>query len=540
MAGALAPVMIAAARREAVSYPCPRLGITPERRRSMILNIDDLDPVQQAALQQRHESLLLIGGAASGKSSLLAYRMKQALEELPAGPEPVLALTVTRRARDTLQRLVGELIPDAEWRVQISTVEDFCVKLLREEGRAIGIDPNFYHCSHAGNCREVLGAAVRSLRDQPYLDRDREIEMIAEVLVAGRKTYLEDLEQWEWLRDLMLIRQPLINLYAFRQWEHQMFDFVGLQVWVERLLMQAPAVARALRQRYPHVFIDDLHEASRDMVGVLRAWAGTQELRMDIAIDDDRSPFIYHPLSEPLLSNLVRSLGMRRLYLDANYRSPAAAVALGNALLGHRAGRVPSRPPMRAVRSDPEESAVRAFHFATGEDEARWIAQDIARRPTHEWAQCAVILPSAELRRAITAALEGFDSDIPVWTPRGVEQEPLALRNVVQLRSLEAASGEVFRHVYMPGLVEGVLPACPPFPIDDGRLETDGDRRLLYSAMMGAEESLTLTSAGRYESLSSTGQLWHRTAVPSRFLYEMGILDMPISTPSHATERDER
>ena len=86
----------------------------------MITNIADLDADQQAALRVHDRSLLLTGGAGSGKTTIMAHRIKQAVEALPEGAGQVLALTPTEDAVTELQQQVEALIPDAHQRVRIT------------------------------------------------------------------------------------------------------------------------------------------------------------------------------------------------------------------------------------------------------------------------------------------------------------------------------------------------------------------------------------------------------------------------------------
>src|SRR2546429_10024973 len=66
-----------------------------ERRTFMITNIADLDKDQQAALRLPDRSLLLHGGSASGKTTILGFRIQQAVESLAEGDGQVLVLAPT-------------------------------------------------------------------------------------------------------------------------------------------------------------------------------------------------------------------------------------------------------------------------------------------------------------------------------------------------------------------------------------------------------------------------------------------------------------
>jgi DNA helicase-2/ATP-dependent DNA helicase PcrA len=82
--------------------------------------------------------------------------------------------------------------------------------------------------------------------------------------------------------------------------------------------------------------------------------------------------------------------------------------------------------------------------------------------------------------------------------------------DAVALATVHAVKGLEFRHVWIAGLEEGVLPSIRS--LQEGGIEEE--RRLAYVALTRARESLVL---------SGSALRWGRDAVPSRFLGEAGL-----------------
>ncbi|MBR3992279.1 MAG: ATP-dependent helicase, partial [Anaerotignum sp.] len=81
-------------------------------------------------------------------------------------------------------------------------------------------------------------------------------------------------------------------------------------------------------------------------------------------------------------------------------------------------------------------------------------------------------------------------------------------RSGVQLMTMHGAKGLEFRAVFLPSLIEGVVPH------EKGLEQVEEERRLFYVAMTRAEEKLCLSAVRkRYE----------KETKPSRFLAEMGL-----------------
>ena len=178
------------------------------------------------------------------------------------------------------------------------------------------------------------------------------------------------------------------------------------------------------------------------------------------------------------------------------------AVVLADAAMRHHRGNLDLAGFVEAVvavvdgwlpDNSPEEEDAAAFS-ALRDDRAAWHAL------------------SGEVGRAIGVPCdpERFLQELDLRS-----KQPPVRPNTVALMTIHGAKGNEFKHVYLAGLAEDVLPSFQSKKKGNLSPEFEEERRNCFVAVTRCEQTLTLSYARRY---------WGYGKTPSRFLREMGLL----------------
>lgn len=105
--------------------------------------LKSLNKEQIEAVKHIDGPLLIVAGAGTGKTTVIAQRLAYLFENKIAKPEEVLVLTFTEKAAGEMEERADKALPIGYIDLWISTFHAFCERLLRDHALDIGLTSNF-------------------------------------------------------------------------------------------------------------------------------------------------------------------------------------------------------------------------------------------------------------------------------------------------------------------------------------------------------------------------------------------------------------
>jgi DNA helicase-2/ATP-dependent DNA helicase PcrA len=330
-----------------------------------------LNEQQREAVTAIEGPVLILAGAGSGKTRVITHRVAHLVLDRGVSSDRILAMTFTNKAAEEMRVRAQILVAGQPLRAWISTFHSFCVRLLRREAAAAGLDPAFLIYDEDDQLAAVRDA-MRALDLSEKLHPPRRmLGRISARKNAARPDANEDGYGAELTRRVMERYHEVLRAAGA-------VDFDDLLLRAVALLEGNEPVRRVWRERLPYVLVDEYQDTNRAQYELVRLLAGPDG-NLTVVGDEDQSIYSWRGADISNILDFEEDFpGARVFRLEENYRSSQRILDAAGALVSRNVRR--KGKTLRAVKGvgDPVR-----LHEATDEfGEASWVTETIARLRT--------------------------------------------------------------------------------------------------------------------------------------------------------------
>ena len=364
--------------------------------------IKDLNPQQMEAVKYYGQALLIGAGAGSGKTRVLTRRIAWLLAH-GFWASSILAITFTNKAaaemRERLAALVG---PEAE-HMWISTFHSACVRILRRDGKEIGLTSGFSIYDTA-DCERL----VKLISGDLNIDTKR---YTSRMLLGKISDCKNSLTSWQdQLKSVNCDYKPGQRGYqvsagdvdelvavVYAEYQHRLamanaVDFDDLIMRTVELFQRCPQVSEYYRHKFRYIFVDEYQDTNHAQYVLVRELSGIDSgeqpdphMRgagrvgpswITVVGDSDQSIYAFRGADIRNIQDFEQDFpNAKTIMLEQNYRSTQTILDAANAVIA----RNENRKPKKLWTALGEGDKIVGYAADNAQQEAGWIANEIAR-----------------------------------------------------------------------------------------------------------------------------------------------------------------
>lgn len=288
-----------------------------------------LNPRQKDAVTHTSGPLLVLAGAGSGKTKVLAHRIAYLLAEAGARPHEILAVTFTNKAAGEMKERVRGLVGNAFAGLWMGTFHSICAKILRIEGRRMGIRSDF---------------TVYDEQDQMALLK----QVMADLGMSLTQTSPSAvLSRISWAKSNLLSPDQVLEAggsferrvaQVYRAYQGGLrasnaLDFDDLIAVPVRLLAQHGEVLERTAGRFCHILIDEYQDTNRAQYELVKMLS-SRHRNLCVVGDDDQSIYRWRGADITNILNFEEDFPEAKVVrLEQSYRSTKTILAASQAVI---------------------------------------------------------------------------------------------------------------------------------------------------------------------------------------------------------------
>lgn len=271
---------------------------------------------QQEAICHKDGAMLVLAGPGSGKTTVIAHRVKHLIEKDGVSGSHILVITFTKAAANEMHARFEQLSSHFSG-VTFGTFHSVFFMILR---KAYGYD--------ASNIIQEAEKyqIVRNIIEKKNLNYDGQEDFAKNVIaeIGYVKSEMVNIDTYESSNmkpeDFRLVYQAYEDMLR----KENKIDFDDMLVFTYELLRDRPDIRRMWQQRFRYILIDEFQDINRIQYDTIRLLLGREKNIFAVG-DDDQSVYSFRGADTKIMLGFPEDFpGTKIICLNINYRCSSA------------------------------------------------------------------------------------------------------------------------------------------------------------------------------------------------------------------------
>ncbi len=360
----------------------------------------ELNPAQREAVEAISGPVLILAGPGSGKTRVIAHRVAYLIKVCGVSPRRIMAVTFTNKAARAMEERLHRLVSGSVRDLTLGTFHAICARILRWDGRAIGVDPKFVIYDE----EDRLSLLKRSIQEVGLDPKQYAPRAIGSAITAAKSGMLTPADYIERRRSYFdEVVQRVYERYQQLLTESNALDFDDLLMRAVQLFRNSPKIVSRYQSRYQHIQVDEFQDTNLVQYELIKQMGGKYR---NICVVGDPDQSIYSWRSADLRNILSFEKDYpeaKVVLLEQNYRSTKMILETATYVISANQQR---KPKGLWTNNEPGELAT-VVETYTEQEEAQFVVSEVEHltgQAEFSLGDCAVMYRTNAQSRALEEA----------------------------------------------------------------------------------------------------------------------------------------
>lgn len=359
--------------------------------------LKDLNPDQQKAVIKTDGPTIILAGAGSGKTRVLTYKVIYLMNVLGVDPNNILMVTFTNKAAKEMKERIQKFSQSG--RPTIATFHSLCAKILRIDGKYIGISRNFVIYDD----QDQVEAIKQAMKKLDISIKDFKPSSILTTISQAKNQLITATEYLNYARGYF--QETVSRVYPIYQKllsENGALDFDDLILKTIELFDKNPDIVKNYQDKFKYILVDEYQDTNHAQYMLTKILTGTESLNICVVGDFSQSIYSWRGADFQNLSKFKEDFKNTQTFsLSQNYRSTQQILDGASSVISKNT----SHPVLELWTENPKGEDISLYEARSEHDEGEFIINRIlelkSKNPSLSYSDFAVLYRTNAQSRAI-------------------------------------------------------------------------------------------------------------------------------------------
>lgn len=343
-----------------------------------------LNPEQLQAVTADEGSTLVLAGAGSGKTRVLAVKVAWVVKQKQLPLHHILAVTFTNKAANEMTHRVASLLKTNISQLWSGTFHSICLKLLIKHYKQAGLARNF----QVIDASEQLSLIKKIIKDSGldenlYTPKELQRFINSQKEQVKRSTAIatNGLKDEYWVR--------LYQSYEAACLKSSLVDFTELLFGTYELFCNNTDLLELYQKQFKYILIDEFQDTNTLQYNLIKLIGAGSDTKLFAVGDDDQSIYSFRGAKVSNMHNFIADFKVKLpIRLEQNYRSTSNILNAANQVISNNQQRIGKN----LWTENHTGEKLGFYEGLTEEEEARFVISQIFKLTKLGYEYCDIAI----------------------------------------------------------------------------------------------------------------------------------------------------